>query len=207
MKYLCIIMLCLLLTLGCSKLRNPEEAEGESCMQCHNDLLGPHLLPKLMSDSAYAYDCSICHIGYSRKHLSVDPENHQDGISNVDFNTDYLHDVFTYSDEIGFENGNCSNIPCHGNGRMDLDSLQGADEKGKWVKGRDSVIWHVDVKLTDTLDCMGCHNTAKHRAEARCQSCHNKGTIIDSVTLDDYSMHINGRAEYSRDSLIKYSGM
>jgi len=207
MKYVkySAILFCLFVLLKC---QNPETVNIKDCLYCHENPPDPHVPAKIMADTGHAFDCNVCHAGNSMKDSTVHPVLHDNGKGDVVFDTAFFLRVFRQTPEIYYEDGTCYNIPCHGSGRIEWDSITGEDEKGFWFIGRDAVPWYPNAKIDGTLECIGCHDHSDHRTgHGPCSSCHYGGGIIDSVILDNegkpidaltylnYSLHINGYDE------------
>jgi hypothetical protein len=186
------LLLCVLFMMRC---QNPETVNIKDCLYCHKDPPDPHVPAKIMADTGHAFDCNVCHVGNSLKDSTVHPVMHDNGKGDVVFDTAFFLQVFRQTPEIYYEDGTCYNIPCHGSGRIDWDSTWGEDENGVWFIGRDYVPWYPHARIDDTVACIGCHDHSNHRLGHDCVMCHSAGTIIDSITLDDYSLHINGYDE------------
>ncbi len=167
----------------------------KNCMYCHSNEPDPHVSKRITADSTHAFDCSVCHLGNSLIDSSYHEKTHDDGKGDVVFDSLFLQKRFGHMPEMYYEEGTCYNIPCHGYGRIDWDSAWGEDEKGAWFLGRDRIPWYPNAHIEDELDCFGCHDHSDHRLGHDCQMCHNGGTITDSVTIKDYSLHVNGYDE------------
>jgi hypothetical protein len=178
---------------GC--LTEDGKFDYRDCMYCHANEPNPHVSKRITADSTHAFDCSVCHFGNSMIDSSYNRKTHDDGKGDVVFDSLFLFKRFGHAPEMYYEEGTCYNIPCHGYGRIDWDSIWGEDEKGVWFRGRDGVPWYPNAHIEEKLDCFGCHDHSEHRIGHECQMCHNKGTIIDSVTIGNFSIHVNGYDE------------
>lgn len=178
---------------GC--LNDKNDFNYKDCMFCHTKETVPHVSKRITADSAHAFDCSVCHLGNSLRDSSYNENTHDNGKGNVVFDSLFLANRFGQPSEMYYKEGTCYNIPCHGYGRIDGDSVRGENDRGAWFIGRDGVPWYPNANIEDKLDCFGCHDHSSHRLGHECQMCHDQGTIIDSVTIDDFSLHVNGYDE------------
>lgn len=196
-KFLISFFICLIIFVNCTEEDNSFNIK--ECGYCHDKYPDPHVSAKIMAEDGHNFDCSVCHQGNSWKDSTVHPTLHNDGKGDVVFDTAFLEERFRQELAIQYdpEQETCFNIPCHGYGRVDWDSITGEDENGVWFRGRDFVNWYPNAPLEGELDCLGCHDHSNHRVghDGGCIGCHYAGSISDSVTLDDFSLHINGYDE------------
>ncbi len=202
--FICIFTLLVLFFLSnCADVPQPTRVYGDHCTLCHGD--APPATPlhlKLAVDSNYVYNCNVCHQGYTRANWSLNQELHNNGIVDIQPDSQFFDSVFTDSqytkpllpmaytvdESSGQAIKTCSNIPCHGAG----------------YPGKLNVQWATSANVGDTLGCMGCHNTAAHwGGNNYCQRCHGRRSatgvvtltaIGDSVIYHD-SLHINGKVD------------
>ncbi len=138
--------------------------------------------------------CADCHKGLDPSFVRNSDPSHRNGVKDAAFSEDMLHDMHfnpTGKDTVHFnpstpamtfDGTGCNNIVCHGAGR----------------KGVQNVVWNTSAKLTDTLSCMGCHNTTNHKVGVSCDKCHYDVTLDNGKTIHNFRKHLNDTINYGR---------
>ena len=136
--------------------------------------------------------CADCHRGVDGSFVRNSDPSHRNGRKDPSFNEAALlekhynaSDTAHYSataPSMSFDGVSCNNIVCHGAGRKDLQN----------------VVWNPSPKLTDTLSCMGCHNTTNHKVGVACDKCHYDVTLDGGKTLHNFRKHFNDTINYGR---------
>ncbi len=129
--------------------------------------------------------CADCHRDLDPQfRWNNDPNHRKGGVADVFFNDSLLVKHYNASDTahylpsapvMSFDGTSCSNIVCHGGGRKNLQN----------------VVWKPSPKLTDTLTCMACHNTANHKVGVSCNNCHLDVTLDFGKTIHNFRKHFN----------------
>ena len=140
--------------------------------------------------------CADCHRGLDSHFARNNDPNHHNGKEDPSFNpalldkhynaSDTNHYIANYLDTakaMSFDGTTtCNNIVCHGAGRKNLRG----------------VVWNPSPKLTDTLSCMGCHNTTNHKVGVACDKCHYDVTLDYGKTIHNFRKHLNDTINYGR---------
>lgn len=137
--------------------------------------------------------CVDCHQGLDSLFARNKDSNHGNGKSDASFDevglqaryykaSDTAHFSRSAPGKMSFDGEGCSNIACHGAGR----------------KGVVDVVWNSSPKLTDTLSCMQCHDTRKHKVGVACDKCHFDVTLDNGKTIHNFRKHSNDTINYGR---------
>lgn len=138
----------------------------------------------LLADSLTpnTYTCNTCHTGYEKTGNFVNPDLHMNGKLDISFTHTYFDSALKEIKGPGTYNGdNCTMVACHTAGRI----------------GKENVVWKDTVRLSQNLDCNGCHDATKHKlagtTQKRCGVCHK--SAVDKTKISNYRYHINGILE------------
>jgi predicted CxxxxCH...CXXCH cytochrome family protein len=167
---------------GCLDFKGSDSPAEDECSLCHTSPVADDANHNVSSGTAYDLGCNYCHEGYSVTTPSFNDRDHLNDRNDVVFDTLALSAQFGSGSGITYAAGSCSNIPCHGYGREDIDNIT----------------WHVNAALGDTLGCRDCHDHFTHRGGRDCDKCHPGVTPNgNDVTILDHTLHINGIVELS----------
>ncbi len=136
--------------------------------------------------------CVDCHRGLDGSLVQNNDPNHRNGREDADFDTvallekhydavDTAHFLAT-APSMSFDGTTCNNMVCHGAGRKSLQN----------------VVWNTAPKLTDTMSCLGCHNTTNHKIGVSCDKCHYDVTLDGGQTIHNFRKHWNDTIYYGR---------
>jgi predicted CxxxxCH...CXXCH cytochrome family protein len=139
--------------------------------------------------------CAACHQGMDSLFVRNNAPNHRNGKKDAAFDEGYLREKYfnpkgndtvhfdsSIPGSMSYDGTSCDNIICHGAGR----------------KGVQQVVWNTSAKVTDTLSCMTCHNTKKHKEAVACDKCHYDVTLDNGKTIHNFRKHLNDSINYGR---------
>ena len=137
--------------------------------------------------------CADCHSGLDSLFARNNDPNHRNGRGDPSFDeagilgrhynaSDTAHYSPSAPGRMSFDGTGCNNIACHGAGR----------------NGVLNVVWNPSPRLTDTLSCMGCHDTKTHKVGVACDLCHYDVTLDNGKTIHNFRKHFNDTINYGR---------